>query len=666
MRIFIFLVIPLVLSSFFLFSDETDDVQVIEGDELVIMGNRDSSPQKNETITKDQIEKMNPKDLSDLLSGIANLTINQNGGYGTQATVSIRGNNSSDVLVLINGIPVNSSQSGDADLSAIPVGNIKKIEITRGGSDMKYNYSGAIGGIINIITEEKKQDAFYIDLSISNQFYYPEFYYEGSGKSDKKFPGAGDFFDTQKIVLNMGAGAKWFHWDYGAGGNIAQNHFLYMDTNDILRRMKNSEVWDINVGNTFRIDLPLYMKLVLSNTMIHSDKNVHGSINNSNFGNQTVNNILSYISYSADMIGTDKISAEITVSHKFKNLKWHDDFDNDVHDLNSIMAVNRWNFLPFEWFVIQVGGDFMYDILQSTKIGEKDLFNGGGYVSVEFSIKKIAKITGSVKINYDKKFGETVPVIPKIGVIFFIGRYFTLKSNFFRSFRNPTFNDLYWPKESYAEGNPELKPETGLGGDITLKFAREKILNAESTVFVNYLKDAIKWAPDQNKIWKPQNVGKSFYFGLENTVKSDFSKYIEIAATYNFLMTWVLSDDLSFESDKRMTYSPLHVFGFKVTVNWNPGKKYDGNISMVGHYESAKFTDLQNLKTLSPYFSLDISFNQRLTQGMIFFASIKNMFNDHYFLVDGYPVPAGSITMGIKINYKTKTIDEKEEKEDAL
>jgi vitamin B12 transporter len=666
MKNFFFILIIFISSNLILFSDETgdfneNDIPVFEGDELVVKGNYNSSIQKTESISKEEIEKYNPQSLPELLQNAFNLSLTQNGGYGTQSSFSIRGSSSSEVLVLINGVPVNSSQSGNVDLSTIPLNSIKKIEVTYGGSDTKYNYSGAMGGIINIITEGKEDSNIYTSLDISNLFYYPEYYYTGTGTTNRNSPALKDFFDTQKILFNFGIGGNSFFWDFSEGANIAKNKFVYKDTNNISRRMDHNEVWDLNFKNSFTINLPYYMKIILSNSYYHGDKNIHGSMYNTNYGSQVENLSLSSLDFNALMVGSDKIDTHLILSHKYHNLNWKDLSSSDVHNLNTITVINKWDFLPINWLVIQPGGDFTYDYMDSTSIGQKNLFNGGGYVTGEFSILKTAKIIASVKVNYDKNFTSVIPVIPKLGAVFFLGKYFTLKSNFYRSFRNPTFNDLYWPKASGVEGNPDLKPETGIGGDLILSFAKKGILSAESTVYINYLQDAIKWAQESDGIWRPSNIGKSFYFGSENKIKSDFSKYFEINTSYNFLLSYLLSYGYTFESDKRVPYTPLHTFGFGVTVNWNPGKEYSGNINFTGHYESDRFTDTLNIGTISQFFTFDVSFNQNFYKIFTFYTVIKNAFNNHYFLVDGYPMPAGSVTIGIKINYKTN-FDDKEGK----
>ena len=78
----------------------------------------------------------------------------QLGGPGNQASVFIRGTNSEDVLVLLDGVPVNNpaNANGAFDFGQYELADIERVEIIRGAMSGLYG-SNAIGGVINIITK---------------------------------------------------------------------------------------------------------------------------------------------------------------------------------------------------------------------------------------------------------------------------------------------------------------------------------------------------------------------------------------------------------------------------------------------------------------------------------------------------------------------------------
>lgn len=96
------------------------------------------------------------QNLSSFLQQQNGLQVQQAGGLGNPALISIRGANSSQTTLLINGIKANNSQFGGYDLNTIPLNQIEAIEISRSGSSFDLA-DQAIGGTINIITRQSEE-----------------------------------------------------------------------------------------------------------------------------------------------------------------------------------------------------------------------------------------------------------------------------------------------------------------------------------------------------------------------------------------------------------------------------------------------------------------------------------------------------------------------------
>ncbi|MBN2547032.1 MAG: TonB-dependent receptor plug domain-containing protein [Spirochaetes bacterium] len=614
-----------------------------EGEEITIIGILEKTQQVH-TVTKEDIEKINPTDICDILEKKLNLSITKSGTTGNTAGVSIRGFGIERVAILIDGVMINSNQSGDFDLSKIDINNIEKIEVIYGGSDTKYNYSGAIGGVINIITKKNRSPGFYINAGLSTMFYYPDYYYSGYDFDNKRYSKWYDLFDTQNLFVNFGIGNDKVYWNLKSSGNRAFNNFIYKDYDSIKRRRINNQIFDTNNSTSLLLNLPVYMKLIFSGDFYYGNKNIPGPINSMTPGKEIDYFAKGSLLFDADSVGSERIDTEMIINNNFNSISWISG-TNYIHNLNTLSVINRWGIILTDFLSINLGGDFTYDYLDSTNIGKKNSFNGGGYLTMEFSINKIALIIPSIKLVYYKLY--PVPV-PKLGFIFNIGKYFVLKNNYFRTFKLPTINQLYWPEDSFAEGNPDLKIEDGIGGDIILSFYKEKILSFESSFYVTYIHDAISWQPVSKGKWTPINVGEALYFGSDSIIKSGFSKYVNLFLSYSFLMTFVLDDDLTIESDKRMPYQPVHRLGIGAEFMWKTG-----NVNITGHFESERYTTTYNVTELKPYFTLDLNFSQNI-KIITIFASIKNIFNSLYFLVADYPMPGGSVLIGLKIKYEKK------------
>ncbi len=104
-------------------------------------------------LTREEIQTFNPTSLVDALRNVPGVDVTETGGPGATTSVRIRGANTGQTLVLIDGIRVNdpSGASGDFDFSNLLPTAIDRIEVLRGPQSALYG-SDAIGGVVNILT----------------------------------------------------------------------------------------------------------------------------------------------------------------------------------------------------------------------------------------------------------------------------------------------------------------------------------------------------------------------------------------------------------------------------------------------------------------------------------------------------------------------------------
>ena len=102
-------------------------------------------------ISRVEIDSAPVTDLPDLLRTYASISVAQTGPLGAQTSVFVRGANSNQVLVLIDGAPLSRADFGSAPWELIPLDQIDHIEIVRGNLSSLYGGS-AVGGVIQIFT----------------------------------------------------------------------------------------------------------------------------------------------------------------------------------------------------------------------------------------------------------------------------------------------------------------------------------------------------------------------------------------------------------------------------------------------------------------------------------------------------------------------------------
>jgi len=143
-------------------------------------------------ITRADIDKSQAVTLADLLQGEAGFEFGRNGGPGTTTSFFLRGQDSINTVVLIDGVRVQTDQIGAIQTTDFPLQQIERVEILKGNASALYG-SGAIGGVINIITRQNKgTPKAYGSVSA------------GSYKTAGAFVGYGGTLDDVNFDLNVG------------------------------------------------------------------------------------------------------------------------------------------------------------------------------------------------------------------------------------------------------------------------------------------------------------------------------------------------------------------------------------------------------------------------------------------------------------------------------
>ncbi|MDZ7371284.1 MAG: TonB-dependent receptor [candidate division KSB1 bacterium] len=136
--------------------------QVLELPELRVEGERDSTSISGTVVlTRADISRSQAATLGELLSRAAGLEVRRSGGTGARETVSIRGSNANQVLVLLDGLKLNDELTGEADLSQVPLNLIERVEVIRSGAG--YG-AGAVGGVIRLTTLQRPEARLQFDL----------------------------------------------------------------------------------------------------------------------------------------------------------------------------------------------------------------------------------------------------------------------------------------------------------------------------------------------------------------------------------------------------------------------------------------------------------------------------------------------------------------------
>lgn len=141
--------------------EEATAMPRLELDEIVVTATRIEEPIKDiprnvTVITSGDIEQAPSNNIVDLIARESGINLRSFFGNDKQAVIDIRGMGDtapSNVIVMVDGVRLNSPDLTGPDFSSIPLDQVERIEIVRGAGSVIYG-DGAVGGVINIITKK--------------------------------------------------------------------------------------------------------------------------------------------------------------------------------------------------------------------------------------------------------------------------------------------------------------------------------------------------------------------------------------------------------------------------------------------------------------------------------------------------------------------------------
>lgn len=149
-------------------------------------------------ISRRAIEAAQPADLPALLRQLTSIDVAQTGPLGSQTSLFLRGADSRQVLVLVDGVPFARADFGTASWQYLPVDQIERIEIVRGNHSSVYG-AQAVGGVVQIVTRRASTPEFSVGL--------------GTQGTRQASVAAGTSFGTGETATRVSASLSWRRTD---------------------------------------------------------------------------------------------------------------------------------------------------------------------------------------------------------------------------------------------------------------------------------------------------------------------------------------------------------------------------------------------------------------------------------------------------------------------
>lgn len=489
----------LFLPSAQLFADSRD--AALKLPDVVISANRqvqarNDSSAANTVFTRDDIDRLQPSSVTDLLSRVPGVQVARTGGRGSLPGIFIRGTKSAQSLVLVDGQRIANTTSGDSGLQYLNVDQIERVEVLRGSRSVIYG-SDAIGGVIQIFTRRNAGQGLQPRLKL------------GFGSNNTWERSLGLSGGDERTRFNLGASL-----DETAGIDWSHASFPSDRDHDAYRNKSLS----LNLSHEFSDELEVGFNLLDSrgkseydNSFGRYDFATGQSVGQKPYTDYTVSSASAYIDAQLNEAWQtrvelghsenrdtkrDKLSPDFSVFNTYRDsINWQNDFTLDQQ--NSLI----------------LGGDWYEDRFHgSTTFSENSRWNRAAFIQHRFKGEWFSTELG-LRHDDNQQFGAqnswsgtlTLPVNSDNDVLL----------SYSEGFRAPTFNDLYYPGSS----NPNLKPEHSKSYELQWRSQLTDTTRLETSLYRTDLKDAIIAQQQNNYI--PYNVATARINGFEAALKQE-------------------------------------------------------------------------------------------------------------------------------------------------
>jgi vitamin B12 transporter len=547
-------------------------------------------------ITREEIERRQPQSLLDLLRTQAGIDVSRTGGLGAVESVFMRGTESDQVLVLVDGVRASSATSGTFSFQQLNPAQIERIEIVRGPRSSLYG-SDAIGGVIQIFTRRLSGPSAAVEAG-SYATYRAQAGYGGG--------------DAARYSVN---GAY-----VNSGGFSTTNPSIPFDFDP------DDDGYEERSA-TANMDAELAENASLALRGWRSDGEVEYDIGELDTQNDTV-------SLNVDLDALPRWRQNFGVGYARDNL------DNDSPTFPSETTTNR---ITLNWqndvrlgsgHQLTVGADYYRDDGEYTDLtGPAGSFDDsindiGGYLNLR---SRLGAIDVEIGLRYDEHSefgGHTTGQVA-------LGRQFTESlrgfAAFGTAFKAPTLNELFFPDF----GNPDLDPEKSRSTEIGLAFQPVDASYAlDASVFYTEIDDLIDTGP--GPLFQARNIEAATIRGLE------LSYGLDIAARWFASADLTLQDARNDTEDTDLLRRPDRKLVLSATRSFMQGGSLYTELLLSGER-----VDVGGVQ-LPGYSLVNLGLQYPILESLFLDARVENLLDKDYELVAGYSTPGLSGYAGLR------------------
>lgn len=569
--------------------------------------------QSNTTvITAENMEAHQDTTVQQALQRVTGVTVNEM-VPGISSYVKLNGDDR--VLILVDGQSLANAQGsgygrGSVDLASLPgIGAIDHIEVTKGSGSIRYG-SGAVGGVINIVTKKGDRRESFLDA------------YTGSwGMHGYTLTDSGRAGATSWLVSGSLEQREYYAFPHGANTDHSRG--------DIAKK-----------SLSLRLDQDLTDQTSLTVKAYHQDYHGHGS------------------TYKADPAGwyltankpIDRLVNDYSVTYHFKKQTAQPGFLRYFNDYQRTYWSNHYftRTQGLEWQDnwqldshqhVTAGAEWTEDMGTNYEANyiDKKRHNQAFYAEDALTFGKFT-VTPGLRWDRNSTFGSHQT--PRLAMNYKANDAFNVYASWGRVFSPPRLNDQFYMTtfrgKITSQGNENLQPEEGYTETLGFQYQAGPKTVLEGSVFHSNLQHVIRW----NRAVMPheaENLDEEDKRGFELTWKQKVNDKWDYEGGYSYIRTKVdKGAGLTFDT----TYNQPN--GYHAGIHYHSGKWQAGADMTAG--TGRNDTYYRN----NSYVVWNVSASYSPDAATTMYVKVNNLNDEAYDLYHNYPAAGRNWQVGVK------------------
>jgi outer membrane receptor protein involved in Fe transport len=611
------------------------------------------TPQSVAVISSAELSTTAAVTLDDALRQVAGFQLFRRAGSRTSNPtsqgVSLRGvgaSGASRAIVLDDGVPLNDPFGGWVYWSRVPRASVRRVEVLRGGASSLYG-SGALGGVVNIMTRASDAPTLELETSYGNERTPDATFFAAASRRDWSASIAADLFSTNGYVLV----------DEGERGRV--------DTRAASRHAALEVTLQRKIKNEGRVFLrgSYFVETRANGTLLQTNRtHIRGLVAGGEYQFKRAGAFALRIYSDAQLfdqnfsaVSTDRSTETLTRVQRVPaqvfglSAQWTRGFGarqtfvagveaSEVRGASDEIAFVQSRATAF----VGAGGRerflglFAEDILRVTS----RLFVTAGLrydrwrnYDARTATRPVAPQSAVVTTLFPER--TEFAFSPQLAVLYQPKKRFSLTASAYRAFRAPTLNELY---RSFRVGdvltlaNDKLRAERLTGGEAGASFVafKEKVTTRAVLFWMEITRPVANVTLNVTPALitrQRQNLGRTRSRGVELETEARINNRWSLAGGYLFTDSRVVEFPVMRALENLLV---PQVARQQLTFQVRYTKPARFNLSLQGRAAGSQFDDDQNRFRLKSYFTLDAFASHQLTRKLEAFVAVENLFNQRY------------------------------------